>query len=237
MAMPSSGSRAIEIKAVTIDVEIGRGRTLSSLRLLEDACMHVNRGEHVALSGPSGSGKTTLLQAIAGILPTRSKAKGEIFVGATRVLPSGRRETEELRATRLGYVAQHPAVFGRLTVAENVGYASRLLGRKVDRSAIALALEQAGLRIDPDRVAAGLSGGEQKRLALASALLGPTAPEVLLLDEPTAGLHVEDRAGLNDLLSRLAAQGTAVLVATHEDTSAQRRIAMADGHILRGSGA
>jgi molybdate transport system ATP-binding protein len=145
------------------------------------------RARTTALIGPSGSGKTSLLEAIAGLrMPARGQIElnGRPVSGSVFVPPHDR---------RVGYVPQDDALFPHLSVRQNVFYASRSRDARVPD-----VLEIGHLL---DRGVKQLSGGERKRVALARALLSD--PEVLLLDEPLAGVDVELRTRVLDYLRRV----------------------------------
>jgi putative ABC transport system ATP-binding protein len=165
------------------------------------------------LFGPSGSGKTSLLQMAGLLLPPD---EGEIHIDGVRVDSLSEGETAEVRRTQLGFVFQTAGLLPLLSAFENVDVSLRLLGvrgrqarrRVMDAlSSVAMA-DRAHHR--PDE----LSGGEQQRVAIARALVHN--PGYLLADEPTGELDTSTGAGVLNLLRTLAAQGTAVLMATHD---------------------
>jgi molybdate transport system ATP-binding protein len=153
------------------------------------------RARATALYGPSGAGKTSLLECIAGL---RTPSRGTIalhdrivFDGATNVPP---------RARRVGYVPQDDALFPHMTVRKNIEYGRWSVGSLV-RWSVSTIIEVLDLGPILDRGVRTLSGGERKRVALARALV--SAPEVLLLDEPLAGVDVELRTRVLDYLLRV----------------------------------
>jgi ABC-2 type transport system ATP-binding protein len=155
------------------------------------------------VTGPSGSGKTTLMRALVG---TQIINSGEVVVLG---LPAG----SPLLRARVAYVTQAPAVYADLSARENLGYFARILrapAGAVDEALDALA----------DQVVATMSGGEQARVSLASALLG--RPQVLVLDEPTVGLDPVLRRDLWRLFHDLADAGAAVVVSSHVMDEAER---------------
>ena len=172
-------------------------------------------GERVAVIGPNGAGKTTLLSILAGI-----------------VRPDAGRVT---RAPRdVGWVPQQPAVYGKLTVAENLRLFARLERcANVDR-AVARMLDEAGLAGRAGERADRLSGGFRQRLNIAVGVV--CDPPALLLDEPSAGLDPRQRARLWDFVVGLGAKGTALVYATHDVEEAERYahrvVVLADGELL-----
>ncbi len=156
-----------------------------------------------ALLGPSGAGKTTVLKALAGLVPADGRPWGGL--------------APERRP--IGYLPQGHLLFPHLSALENVLFG--LQGRGPDRRERALALlERFGLRDKADRLPRQLSGGEQQRVALARALA--RAPELLLLDEPTANLDAPARRGVLERIQEVVAEdGVRALVATHDPELAQ----------------
>ncbi|GAA3818180.1 ABC transporter ATP-binding protein [Cellulomonas soli] len=181
----------------------------------------VPSGQVVGLLGPSGSGKTTLMRAIVGV---------QVVAGGTVTVLGEAAGSPALRH-RVGYVTQAPSVYVDLTVAENLRYASAILG--VDGDATAQALDDVDLSRHIHRTVGTLSGGERSRVSLAMALLA--RPDLLVLDEPTVGLDPVLRRDLWDLFGRLAEAGTSLLVSSHvmdEAARCDRLVLMRDGAVL-----
>jgi ABC-2 type transport system ATP-binding protein len=182
---------------------------------LRGVSLSVGRGELVAVIGPNGAGKTTLLSILAGI---QRPDDGSVD-----------RAPEEI-----GWVPQQPALYRKLTVAENLALFARL--ERVDDPAAAVEqmLELTDLRERADDQVGTLSGGNRQRVNIAIGLLAQ--PEVLLLDEPSASLDPRQRERLWDFVLRLAAAGTTVIYATHDVQEAERHahqlIVLADGERL-----
>lgn len=175
----------------------------------------VERGEIVGLVGGSGSGKTTLLRHVIG-LTRPDEGSVEVF---GEPLFSGSVRGQRARRRRFGVLFQHGALFSALTVAENIGFPLRELG-VVNRDEIRdlVALKLAMVELEPltaTLMPAELSGGMIKRVALARALA--LEPELLLLDEPTAGLDPDRSAAFVDLIRSLHGQlGLTVVFVTHD---------------------
>jgi ABC-2 type transport system ATP-binding protein len=183
-------------------VEIDRLRVRrGSSEVLHGLSLQIGAGRVTGLLGPSGSGKTTLMRAIAGVQETQA--------GAVRVL--GRPAGAPAVRGRLGYLTQTRGLYDDLTARENVRYFARILD--VPASRIEETLETVRLTELADRVVHTLSGGEQARTSLATALVG--RPQVLLLDEPTVGLDPLLRRDLWATFHRLADEGAALLVSSH----------------------
>jgi len=187
------------------------------------------------LLGPSGSGKTTLMRALVGVQSQ--------VVGSVTVL--GQRAGKADLRRKVGYVTQAPAVYSDLSVTENLRYFAAVTGAPQRR--IGEVLEEVSLERHADSLVQRLSGGEQARVSLATALL--TTPELLVLDEPTVGLDPVLRRDLWDLFRRLADAGTTILVSSHvmdEAVRCDRLLLLRDGrlvadespaHLLRRTGA
>jgi ABC-type polar amino acid transport system ATPase subunit len=185
--------------------------------IVTDASLAVQRGELVALMGHSGSGKTTLLRAIAGLEPFaagRMDVDGVVLEPGS--LPRGRR-LRELHS-RVGMVFQFHHLFAHMTALHNVSLAPVYVQGVPRASAEARAnqlLAMLGVAEVAHSMPHALSGGEAQRVAIARALA--VDPPLLLMDEPTASLDAARRGDLAATLRDLAAQGRAVLVATHDE--------------------
>jgi ABC-2 type transport system ATP-binding protein len=182
---------------------------------LKSVSMAADHGDVVAIIGPNGAGKTTLLSIIAGIQPPD---EGQVS-----------RPTREI-----GWVPQQAAVYGKLTVAENLRLFARLEKRPDVEDVVARMLRQTGLQDRARDPVSTLSGGNRQRVNIAVGLL--SEPEVLLLDEPSASLDPRQRERLWEFLRALAEQGTAVIFSTHNVAEAERNagriLVLADGELL-----
>jgi zinc transport system ATP-binding protein len=194
-------------------IEVDDARvSLGGRAVLIDVSLEVARGEVVALLGANGSGKSTLVRTILGLAPVTS---GSVALLGT---PLGEFKVWE----RIGYVPQRVSATGGVpaTVAEVVG-SGRLTGRtwwrppgRSDREAIELAMDAVGLGGLAGRSVNELSGGQQQRVLIARALA--RQPEVLLLDEPTAGVDRASQDAFASALRELVARGTTVVLVLHE---------------------
>ncbi|MFB6179714.1 MAG: ABC transporter ATP-binding protein [Halorientalis sp.] len=181
------------------------GLTVSfgDLTVIEDVSFAVDPGTVTCLIGPNGSGKTTLLRVIAGLI---SPDEGSVTRPASGERP-------------VGYLAQAPSFRSQFTVRETLDFYSDLLGEDVDTDA---AIERVGLGGVTDRPVEALSGGMTHLLGIAQATIGD--PGLVVLDEPSSGLDPMMSHHITDTLPRLADDGAAVIVATH-DLGAVSRIA------------
>ncbi len=211
---------------------VGLTKAYDGRPALDDVDMRVCAGEVVGLLGPNGAGKTTFVSIVCGLVRPDS---GTVRLSGVDVA------RDPGRARRyLGVAPQETGVYPTLTCRQNLrffaelgGVRRREVGDAVDRVAAALGL--GGLL---DRRAAELSGGERRRLHSAIALTH--RPPLILLDEPTTGADVHTRAQLLDLVTELAAQGSAVVYSTHYLTEIERLAAsvviLDAGHVVvRGS--
>jgi putative ABC transport system ATP-binding protein len=204
------------------------GETVHALR---GVSLRIEAGDSVAIVGPSGSGKSTLLQLLGGIdVPSG----GTVEVLGTRLDALSDRELTRLRLTRLGFIFQRFHLLPVLTAGENVELPMAEAGipRAERRTRARDLLAYVGLAHRVDHRATQLSGGEMQRVAIARALAN--RPAVLLADEPTGELDASTGHDILELFRRLNADGTTLVVVTHDDrlaAEAGRVIHMLDGTI------
>lgn len=183
---------------------------------VDGAAFHVDAGEVVALLGINGAGKSTTIDVLEGLLRPNS--------GTVRVLDHDPWDQRDVVTPRIGAMPQEPDLPPSARPIELVRLFQRLKGSIVDPAA---ALEQVGLLDRGRSTVRKLSGGERQRLSLALALIG--RPEVLFLDEPTAGVDLAGRVTIRELVAERVSEGAAVLLTTHELDEAQR---MADRIVI-----
>jgi len=203
------------------------------------AAMEVNlavgKGEMVAVVGHSGSGKTTMLSLLGGL--TRPDS-GEVLVNGSSIWSLSDNELSELRNRELGFIYQFSSLIPTLSVVENICLPSAfgsgiddLLGRAQDL------LEQVGLADKADFFPAQLSGGQQRRVAIARAFIN--SPAVVLADEPTGDLDEETEADIIKLFRKInEEQATTFVIVTHNRgiaDQAHRKMTMRNGILSEGA--
>jgi ABC-2 type transport system ATP-binding protein len=172
----------------------------------------VPKGEIYGFLGPNGSGKTTTIRMLCGLL-TPDGGRGTCL-GYDVI-----RETRQIKR-QVGYMTQRFSLYEDLSIRENLDFTARVYGMNNRREAVEQALERLGLTDRQGQLAGTLSGGWKQRLALAACMLHE--PQLLLLDEPTAGVDPKARRDFWDEIHRLAAEGITVLVSTHYMDEAER---------------
>ena len=208
----------------------GLHKRYGSVQALDGLSLEIARGEALCLLGPNGAGKTTLLHALAGLLHPDA---GTVRVGAL-----GDPSDAHVRRA-IGLVPQSLALYTQLSAAENLrffGRLSRVPARELE-ARVQFGLETAGLTSRAGQRAGTLSGGMQRRLNLACAVMH--APELLLLDEPTTGVDAQSRSHLFATVERLKAEGLTVVCSTHSMDEAERlsdRIAVIEAGRVRALG-
>ena len=194
-----------------IDVR-GLNKHFGDKHVVRDLSLLVNRGEIYAFLGPNGSGKTTSIRMLCGLLKPDSGSGTCLGFDVVRETYAIKRE--------VGYMTQRFSLWEDLTIRENLDFVARMYQVPNRREAVRRAVDGLGLGPRRDQVAGELSGGWKQRLALAACMLH--RPQLLLLDEPTAGVDPMARREFWDHIHELAAGGIAVLVSTHYMDEAER---------------
>ena len=207
-----------------IDVH-GLNKHFGDKHVVKDVSLQVRRGEIFGFLGPNGSGKTTTIRMMCGLLVPDS--------GSGTCLGYDIRSDSAQIKRRVGYMTQKFSYWDDLTIRENLDFVARMYGMPGRREAVDRTLTGLGLTERANQLTGTLSGGWKQRLALAACLLHD--PELLLLDEPTAGVDPGARRDFWEELQRLSAAGISVLVSTHYMDEAERCHKLAyifDGRLL-----
>jgi ABC-2 type transport system ATP-binding protein len=196
---------------LVIDVR-GITKRFAERTVVNDIALQVRRGEIYGFLGPNGSGKTTFLRMLCGLL----RPDG----GSGTCLGFDIRTDSAAIKKHVGYMTQRFSFYEDLSIEENLDFVARVYGIPSRREAVAGSLESLGLAARRRQLAGQLSGGWKQRLALAACMIHQ--PELLLLDEPTAGVDPKARRDFWEEIHRLAARGLTVLITTHYMDEAER---------------
>jgi ABC-2 type transport system ATP-binding protein len=191
-------------EALVIDVK-GLTKSFGARKVVDDFDLAVPRGAIYGFLGPNGSGKTTTIRMVCGLLKPEAGA-GTVL--GFDVLHDSLRIKE-----RVGYMTQKFSLYEDLSIRENLEFIARLYGLDRRAERVDMALDDLGLTERQTQLAGKLSGGWKQRLALAACMIHE--PQLLLLDEPTAGVDPKARRDFWDAIRRYAAQGVTTLVSTH----------------------
>jgi ABC-2 type transport system ATP-binding protein len=196
---------------IVIDVE-GLTKSFSGRMVVKNLTMQVRRGLIYGFLGPNGSGKTTTIRMLCGLL-TPDAGRGTCLGYDIRT------QSAEIKR-HVGYMTQRFSLYADLSIQENLEFVARVYGLRRPRAAARAAIERLGLEGRADQLAGQLSGGWKQRLALGACIL--PSPQLLLLDEPTAGVDPKARRDFWDEIHALAHEGLTVLVSTHYMDEAER---------------
>ena len=206
-----NGTRHTDAGRWVIDVRNLR-KSFGGREVVRGISLKVRRGEIYGFLGPNGSGKTTTIRMLCGLL-TPSGGQGHCL-GHDIIT-----ESRQIRL-RVGYMTQQFSLYSDLTVAENLAFVARVFGMPRPLQLAERTARQMGLGARLDQLTGTLSGGWKQRLALAACTLHD--PQLLLLDEPTAGVDPKARRDFWDSIHALASHGVTVLVSTHYMDEAER---------------
>jgi ABC-2 type transport system ATP-binding protein len=199
-----SSAAAIEVR--------GLSKAFGGRKVVDQVDIRVERGRICGFLGPNGSGKTTTIRMLCGLL--------EPDAGEGRCLGLDIRRDSARIKRRVGYMTQRFGLYEDLTIQENLDFVAQAYGMDRRPERVQAALQALGLEGRRHQLAAPLSGGWKQRLALAACMLHE--PELLLLDEPTAGVDPKARRDFWAHIHRLADRGLTVLVSTHYMDEAER---------------
>jgi ABC-2 type transport system ATP-binding protein len=208
IALATGAARSPDI---AIEVE-GLTKSFDGRTVVRDLTMRVKRGLIYGFLGPNGSGKTTTIRMLCGLL-TPDSGRGTCLGYDIRA------EADKIK-THVGYMTQRFSLYDDLSVRENLEFIARIYGIRDPRAAARAAVERLGLQGREEQIARSLSGGWKQRLALGACTL--PNPQLLLLDEPTAGVDPKARREFWNEIHALAAEGLTVLVSTHYMDEAER---------------
>ncbi|MBM6597874.1 ABC transporter ATP-binding protein [Priestia megaterium] len=200
--------------------------------ILKDINLKIYDGEFVAIMGPSGSGKSTLMNII-GCLDRASS--GSYLLNEQEISTYSDEQLAKVRNIHIGFVFQQFQLLPRLTAVENVELPMVYAGvtRKERRARAEAALEKVGLSERMKHLPSELSGGQKQRVAIARSIVNN--PTLILADEPTGALDTKTSADIMEQFSKLNADGTTVVVITHEPEVAEytsRTVIVRDGKVL-----
>lgn len=194
-----------------IDVQ-GLNKSFGDKLVVDNLSLQVQRGEIFGFLGPNGSGKTTSIRMMCGLLTPDSGSGHTLGYDIVRHAADIKRH--------VGYMTQRFGLYDDLSLRENLDFIARIYGMPQRKQRVQQALERLGLQGRQNQLAGTLSGGWKQRLALAACMLHE--PQLLLLDEPTAGVDPKARRDFWDEIHELAAEGMTVLVSTHYMDEAER---------------
>ena len=192
-----AGELAISVRGLT--------KVFGGRRVVDDFDMDVPKGAIYGFLGPNGSGKTTTIRMMCGLLTPQG--------GTGTCLGYDILTQSQQIKQHVGYMTQRFSLYEDLTIRENLDFMARMFRMKDRRVRVGAALDRLGLGARAGQLAGSLSGGWKQRLSLAACLLHE--PQLLMLDEPTAGVDPKARRDFWDEIRRLAAKGVTVLVSTH----------------------
>ncbi|HEY8348057.1 MAG TPA: ABC transporter ATP-binding protein [Symbiobacteriaceae bacterium] len=221
----------IELRRVSKSYPTRGGRVVA----LAELSTTIQPGEFVVLTGRSGAGKSTLLSLASGLLKPDT---GEVRIAGRNLWDMSDGERSLLRCRTMGFVFQFASLIPTLTVLENVLLPNAFLprGERTSRQRAEEMLERVGLPGFGHRMPWQLSGGQQKRVAVARALL--LRPALIFADEPTADLDAETEQVISDLLQEEHRRGCTVMLATHNRELvglATRHLGLAEGRLVLAS--
>src|SRR6476660_9872834 len=211
MQSPATIDKPRADAGIAIDVH-GLSKSFSGRKVVSDLSMQVKRGAIYGFLGPNGSGKTTTIRMLCGLLTPDS---GE----GTCLGYDIRKQADRIRR-HVGYMTQRFSLYQDLSVRENLEFVARLYGVREPRRAARDMITRIGLTGREEQLAGELSGGWKQRLALGACTL--PNPQLLLLDEPTAGVDPKARREFWNEIHALAGEGLTVLVSTHYMDEAER---------------
>ncbi|AVQ21295.1 GTPase [Fusobacterium necrophorum subsp. funduliforme] len=218
----------MEERKVLLEVK-NVSKIYGELHALKDVNLTVKKGEWVAIMGSSGSGKSTMMNII-GCMDKPSV--GEVILDGQNITKETQKSLTEIRREKIGLIFQQFHLIPYLTALENVMVAQYYHSIPDEQEALD-ALEIVGLKERAHHLPSQLSGGEQQRVCIARALIN--SPEIILADEPTGNLDETNENIVINILKKLHAEGTTIIVVTHDaevGSAAERKIILDYGKIV-----
>jgi putative ABC transport system ATP-binding protein len=211
----------------------GLTKTFGDNTVLHGVDLQLSEGEYVSVMGPSGSGKSTLLYTVSGM---DAMTAGSVLFAGHDLATLKQKELARLRLTTMGFIFQHVHLLKNLSLLDNVVLPAYLAGlaprEELNERAVTL-MERTGVAELADRDVSEASGGQLQRVGICRALIND--PTILLCDEPTGALDSTAAAEVMDIIGHLNADGTTVMVVTHDPKVAARTdrlLYMVDGRIV-----
>ena len=180
-----------------------------SIIVFEGLNLTVEKGEFITITGPSGSGKSTLLNIISTL---DSKYEGKVVIKGKDIKSLSEKEKDLLRLNEIGYLFQFDSLIDDLNVSENILLPSSIAGRD-SKENLTLLLEKFNLKNFALRLPSELSGGEKQRVALIRAIIN--SPQIIIADEPTGNLDLENAINVMEDLKELNRNGITIIIASH----------------------
>lgn len=219
--------------ATTILEAHGLTKAFGSHTVLHDVDLRIHEGEFVAVMGPSGSGKSTLLYNISGM---DTMTSGSVSFAGQDLPALSQKQLARLRLTTMGFIFQHVHLLKNLCLLDNIvlpAYLAELAPRQELNERALKLMERTGVAELADRDVSEASGGELQRVGICRALINQ--PKILFGDEPTGALNSTAASEIMDILGELNAEGTTIMVVTHDPKVAARTsrvLYMVDGRIV-----
>ena len=228
ISVPVAASESATVVAAQ-DVTRRYGEGDAAVDALRGITVDFPRGQFTAVMGPSGSGKSTLMHILAGLdTPTT----GSVEIDGVEITRMKDKQLTLMRREKIGFIFQSFNLLPMLTAEENIDLPLTIAGRNPEGSWKESLLKAVGLDTRRKHKPSELSGGQQQRVAIARALAG--SPRLLLADEPTGNLDSQMARGVMELLEELNAEGTTILMVTHDPelaARAQRNVHIIDGQV------
>jgi len=205
------------------------GNGESTIIAVKNVSLEINSGDFIAITGSSGSGKTTFLNILAGLLPT---TEGEIFFNSSNILSWNDSQKAIYRNLSIGYVMQNFGLINTLNVINNVLLPVKKNKKKFKDEAINN-LSLFNIQDKEKSFPYQLSGGQKQRVAIARSLINN--PDIILADEPTGSLDLENSQKIIDIFKEINMNGKTIILVTHEESIAKqckKIVRFQDGEII-----